>query len=293
MPLSHKNKGVYPSLLSGLMLIGLSPILIKLADAPGIITTFYRMAIGGIALTPFFLISILKNKTKLPKKGILLACLGGLLLGIDMALWTTGIVASNATLPTLVGNLAPLWVGIGAFFLFKEKQNLGFWGGVFISIIGIGLLVAKDLFQPGATLHGIVLGLLAGIFYAGYQLSTQAGRNHLNTISYLYISTIATAITAGILALLLGLDFNGYSSETWTYWLMMGIGIQVGGWFLINYAQGILPASVVSPTLLGQPIITAIIAMSFLGESFTIWHIAGGIVIIIGIYLVHFTRRRS
>lgn len=274
------------------MLIGLSPILIKLADAPGIITTFYRMAIGGIALTPIFIISRIRNKTTLPRKGILYACLGGLLLGADMALWTTGIVASNATLPTLVGNLAPLWVGIGAFFLFKEKQNLGFWLGVFISILGIGLLIAKDIMQPGATLHGIILGLLAGIFYAGYQLSTQAGRNHLNTISYLYISTLATAATAGILALIFRLNFTGYSNETWGYWVAMGLGIQVVGWFLINFAQGKLPASVVSPTLLGQPIVTAIIAMLFLGESFTVWHISGGIVIIIGIYLVHFTRSR-
>lgn len=287
---SHKSQGVYPALFSGLLLIGLSPILIKLADAPGIITTFYRMLIGALALTPIFIISQVKAKTRLPVKGVLFACLGGLMLGTDMALWTTGIVASNATLPTLVGNLAPLWVGIGAVLLFKEKQNLGFWIGLFVAILGIGLLVAKDLFQPGATLRGIILGLLAGVFYAGYQLSTQSGRNYLNTISYLYISTVATAITAAIYAVIFKLSFTGYSSETWGYWLAMGLGIQVVGWFLINYTQGILPASVVSPTLLGQPIITALIAMLFLNERFTIWHISGGVIIIIGIYLVHFTR---
>ena len=287
---SSENKGVYPALFTGLALIGLSPILIKLADAPGIITTFYRMLIGSIALTPIFIVARLKNKSPLPTKGIFLACLGGFLLGTDMALWTTGIVASNATLPTLVGNLAPLWVGIGAFFLFKERQNKGFWFGVAVAISGIILLVVKDLVQPGATLRGIILGLLAGIFYAGYQLSTQSGRNHLNTISYLFISTISTTIVAGIYALLFDLSFSGYSTETWGYWLIMGLGIQVLGWFLINYTQGILPASVVAPTLLGQPIITGLIAMVFLGERFTIWHITGGIVIIIGIYLVHFTR---
>jgi hypothetical protein len=55
----------YSALFGGLLLIGVSPILIKLADAPGIITTFYRMVIGGIALTPIFLIcTIIKRKRK-------------------------------------------------------------------------------------------------------------------------------------------------------------------------------------------------------------------------------------
>jgi drug/metabolite transporter (DMT)-like permease len=287
-----KNTHVYPALFTGLLLIGLSPILIKLAGAPGIITSFYRMFIGGIILTPIFLITLYRTKTKLPSKGILFATLGGVCLGTDMAFWTTGIMASNATLPTLVGNLAPLWVGISATFIFKEKQNIGFWAGVFLAITGIGILMAKDIMQPGATLKGIVLGLLAGIFYAGYQMFTQPGRKLLNTISYLYISTLATALTTAIYALIFQLEFTGYSNETWLYWIAMGIGIQVFGWFFINYSQGYLPASVVSPTLLGQPILTAIIAVFLLTERFTVWHIIGAIVIISGIYVVHFTRSK-
>ena len=285
-----KNSKIYPALFSGLLLIGLSPILIKLADAPGIITTFYRMLIGAILLTPVFIIHVIKKKPTVKTKGIVFASLAGLCLGTDMSLWVTGIVASNATLPTLVGNLAPLWVGIGAIVFFKEKQNRGFWSGLAVAIFGIGILIFKDLFQPGATLKGIILGFLAGIFYSGFHLFTQSGRKYLNTLVYLYFSTLATGLTAAIYGIALGVSFTGYSPETWGYWLAMGVGVQVFGWFLINYVQGILPASVVAPTLLGQPIITAIIAILFLGEKFTIWHITGGIVIVIGIYVVHFKR---
>jgi drug/metabolite transporter (DMT)-like permease len=283
----------YSALFGGLLLIGISPILIKLADAPGIITTFYRMVIGGIALTPIFVISYFQKKTKIPLKGLLIATLAGICLATDMAFWTTGIMTSNATLPTLVGNLAPLWVGIGAIVFFNERQNLGFWLGLSVAIFGIALLVAKDIFEPGATLKGIVYGLMAGVFYAGYQLFAQPGRKYLNTISFLYISTLSTALTAGMYGIIFQLDFTGYSSETWMFWLAMGILIQVGGWFLINYTQGILPASVIAPTLLGQPVITATIAIFVLSERFTIWHISGGMVIIVGIYLVHFTRGRK
>ncbi len=282
----------YPALFSGLMLLGVSPILIKLAGAPGIITTFYRMLVGTIALTPIFLWALMRGNLLLPRRGIMFALLAGVFLATDMAFWTSGIMASNATLPTLTGNLAPIWVGIGAILFFKEKQNVWFWAGLILAVIGVMCLIGKEILSPGATLKGIVYGLFAGIFYSGYQLCTQPGRKYLNTLAFLYLSTVATTVTSFVYALFFQLEFTGYAAQTWWYWLAMGLGIQVTGWFMINYSQGHLPASVVSPTLLGQPVMTAIIATFLLGESFTLWQIVGGIIIVAGIYLVHFTRGR-
>lgn len=248
------------------------------------------MLIGALALTPIFLVAFFRGKLLLPRRGMLFAILAGVFLATDMAFWTSGIMASNATLPTLTGNLAPIWVGIGAILFFKEKQNVWFWVGVILAVIGVMCLIGKDILSPGATLKGIVYGLFAGIFYSGYQLCTQPGRKHLNTLAFLYLSTVATTVTSFIYALFFQLEFTGYSTQTWGYWLAMGLGIQVAGWFMINYSQGHLPASVVSPTLLGQPVMTAIIATFMLGEIFSLWQITGGIVIVGGIYLVHFTR---
>lgn len=284
----------YVALIIGTFLIGLSPILIKEAGAPGMVTSFYRFMIGSIALTAPFLISRSRTEvnSKSFKRGVLFAVLAGFCLATDMALWTTGIMASNATLPTIVGNLAPVWVGLGAIFLFKEKQSLGFWLGLFLAIIGVVLLVAKDFMQPTGIFKGIVLGFFAGVFYAGYLLFTQPGRKHLSTMSYLFFSTLSTTTFAFIYVLIFGYELSGYSWHSWMLWLIMGIGIQVFAWYLINYSQGYLPASTVSPTLLGQPVITAIIAIMFLDEHLSEWHFIGGAVIITGIYVVHFSRRK-
>lgn len=290
---SEKNKP-FIALVTGTLLIGFSPILIKLADAPGMVTSFYRFMIGSIALTAPFLLSRKREKAvkSLSRRGLLFATLAGFCLATDMAMWTTGIVASNATIPTLVGNLAPVWVGLGALIFFREKQNLGFWLGLLLAIIGVSLLVAKDFMQPTGIFKGIVLGFFAGMFYAGYMLLTQPGRKYLSTINYLFFSTIATAIFALLYVIIFRLDFSGYSLQTWVLWLAMGVGIQVGAWYLINYSQGYLPASTVSPTLLAQPIITAIIAILFLNEYLTIWQLTGGAVIVLGIYIVHFSRNK-
>lgn len=293
MPGIKKISAPHLSLNLGVILIGWSPILIKLAHAPGIVTTFYRFIIGTSILLPIFLVARYRVKTKLPLKGILLSLAAGFCLATDMAFWTTGIVASNATLPTLVGNLAPVWVGIGALFIFKEKQSIGFWLGLLLSIGGMVLLLSDGSDQAEAGNKGILFGFVAGIFYSGYLLIAQTSRKLVDTISFLFITSVSTACFAFLYLIVFGYSFTGYDTYTWTLWIVMGLVLQVGAWFLINYSQGFLPASIVSPTLLGQPIVTGIIATALLKERFVPLQLLGALIIISGIYIVHFSRQNK
>jgi len=286
------NKKPYIFLILGAILIAFSPVLIKDAGAPGTITAFYRLLFGTITLIIPFTFSRVKSKEKLKSKGIVIAIFAGLCLAIDMAMWATGIMYSNAAMPTLVGNLAPLWVGIGAFLFFKERQTSKFWIGLLVALIGVTFLMIQDLYQPNGIFKGLILGLFAGMFYAGFMLLTQIGRRYLNTISYLFISSLATTIFLGIFVLIQDFEFVGYTSKAWTLFIVMGVMIQAGAWFLINYAQGYLPASLVSATLLAQPVLAGIIAFIMLGEKLTVWQILGGIIVVIGIYTVHFAKQK-
>jgi len=70
---------------------------------------------------------------------------------------------------------------------------------------------------------------------------------------------------------------------------MIGLALfsHLGGWLLITYAFGRLNASVVSVTLLGQPIVATLVAAPILGEVPGFWHITGGLITLAGIYIVH------
>ncbi|MBI9069407.1 MAG: DMT family transporter [Salinivirgaceae bacterium] len=286
------NTKSFLALIMGAILIAFSPVLIKMTGVAGTLSVFYRMFFGTLTLIIPFSIARFRSKTKLPIKGILIATLAGLFLSIDMAMWAAGIMASNAAMPTLVSNLAPLWVGIGAFFIFKERKSINFWTGLILALIGVSFLIIHDLYFPTGIFKGLILGLFSGMFYAGFMLLTQPGRKLLDTLSYLFISTAATAIFLGIFGLIQGLTFTGFATETWIIFIIMGIVLQAGAWFLINFAQGYLPASLVAPTLLTQPVLTAFIAFFMLGEMLTKWHVLGGIIVLIGIYMVHLKKKK-
>lgn len=279
----------YLALGLGLAIIGFSAIFIRLADAPGTVIGFYRMLFGSIILAIPFTRNV-RKQWPLPRKGLVLALIAGALFGADLAAWTSGVVLTGATLPTLFANTNPLWVGIGAWLLFKERLSPGFWLGLAIALSGAVLILGADLSADGPLNQGALLGLLAGVFYGGYFLVAQRGRAWLDATSFFWIGTLSSAIFLLIVNLILRQPFFGYSTSTWLNFLAQGLIIQGAGWFLVSYAQGYLPASLVSPTLLGQPVLTAFLAGPILGESLRSTDTIGGITVLIGIFLIHRSR---
>jgi drug/metabolite transporter (DMT)-like permease len=286
------NTKAFLALFGGLSFMCFAAIFIKTAHAPGIVTAFYRMAIGSLVLTVPFIVSLSKLKERISWKGILLAVLGGLCFAADMAFWSTGVVMSNATIPTLTANLAPLWVGFGSIIIFHQRHKPGFWVGLFIAMAGMVLLIHRDFDSNTKIETGALMGTVAGLFYGIFYLFSQSGRKLLNTLHFLYISTLSSALVLLTLMLIIGHDFKGYDSHTYLVFLGIGIGVQVCGWYLINYSQGYLPASTVAPTLLGQPVLTAFLAIWLLNEKLTIWHISGGLIVVAGVYIVHYSRSK-
>lgn len=283
-----RTPGPYLSLCSGVFIVGFSAIFIRQsAEAPATIIAFYRLAIGMAVMTVPYLLYMWKRKEYLPRRGIWLGLLAGVLFAFDIAVWATGVLLSGATMPTLMANTAPLWVALGGLLIFRETQTGIFWIGLLVAIAGAVIVMREDLLNSSQFGLGTFLGLVAAILYAGFYLVTQKGRKLLSTLSYFWITTTGATFTLLILNLVLQKPFTGYSAFTYFNFLMLGVIVQALGWILLNYVQGHLPASVVSPSLLGQPVITAFLAWQFLGEVFTIWHIIGGIFVLIGIYVVH------
>jgi len=281
------NVKAYVALSIGLISIGFAAIFISLADAPGTVSAFYRMAVATVLMVLPFAGHVRREPKPIPATGLKLALFGGALFAIDVGLWATGITLGGATNPTLMANTAPLWVGLGAFLFFGERRRGLFWFGLVMAMVGAAVVLGAATFRASEMGVGTLLGLLAAVFYGAYYLVTQRGRVYLSTLSYFWITTATAAGFLLLFTLLFGQPLGGYDTMTYIYFLALGIVAQTLGWMTINYAQGYLPASVVSPTLLGQPVATAIFAAILLGEQFTTWQVIGGVLVLLGVYLVH------
>ncbi|MDD5362685.1 MAG: DMT family transporter [Ignavibacteria bacterium] len=278
------NIKAYIALAVGIIFIGFSAIFVKMAGVPGMVSAFYRSLIAGVVLFPWWM---LKKKTVPGKSELKWIVTGGVFFAIDLALWNTSLLLTTAATATLLANNAPIWVGLGAMILFKEKLTYKYWLGLIIALFGMSVLVGFDAIRNLNFNGGDLLALTASLFYAVYLLTTQRARTKTDTLTFMSVSTLSTVIVLLVINLFAGSELTGFTLKTWTALLGLGLISHLGGWLLINYALGHMKASGVSVTLLSQAVVTALLAIPFLGEMPDINQIIGGVFVLTGIYLVN------
>lgn len=276
----------YITLAIGVSALSFSAMFVRWADAPGPVTGFYRLLISTILLTPLF-IRQQKQLKPIERKHLLFPILAGIFTAFDFAFWNSSLKYTTAANATLLGNTAPLWVALAALIIFREKLHGTFWLGLFFALIGAMLVMGSDFLHHPTLGLGDLMASVAAIFYAAYQLTTQRGRRYIDPFRYTWFVGVTAAIGMFIMNLILGNSLTGYSAQTWIIFFATAIVSQIIGYLAITYALGHLPASVVSPTLIGQPVLTAILAIPLLGEIPAAIQWIGGAIALAGIYIVN------
>ena len=278
-PLIH-----YLLLLFGVLCISWSAILVKLAGVSGFGSGFYRLFFGTVGIIPVWLYF---KKPITDLKGVKIAIICGILFACDIALWNTSIMLCKASISTLLANLAPVWVGIGALLFMKEKPTRTFWIGTFIAISGVTIIIGVSQVLEAKMNLGNGLAITASMFYGAYLITVRKGRNSLDTFSFTTISMISSTIVLGLICLFTSTPLWGFSTTSWLALITLGLIPQLLGWLAINQALGHIRPTVASVSLLSQSVFTALFSIPILGEMLTIQEIVGALVVLTGIYLVN------
>lgn len=281
---AHRPWFNYMLLLFGVVCISWSAILVKLAGISGFASAFYRMAFGLVAILPLW---FRFRKPVTDRHGVKIALLCGLLFASDIALWNTSIMLSKASISTLLANMAPVWVGLGALFVFKEHPGRVFWLGAAVALAGISIVMGLDKFSASDFSFGNLLSIIASMFYGAYLLITRKGRNTLDTFSFTFLSMVVSTVFLGLLCLVTGVPMGGFPAQTWWALAALGIVPQMLGWLAINYALAYIQPTVASVTLLSQSILTALFSIPLLGEFISTREMIGAFIALTGIYLVN------
>lgn len=282
------NKRILPyiALVAGILSLTLSAFFVRWADAPAPVFAFYRMGIGGLLITPLFIKS--GPRKQIPsRKLLLIPILGGLFTTFDLTLWNTGVQLTTVASATLLGNTAPIWVVLALWLIFKQKFTNKFWVGLVFALGGAAIVLGYDFFLRPHFGLGDTLALISGMFYGGYYLTTQYGRKSLGVVPYLWVVSLAATGSLLIVSLLMGFSITGYSLQTYGAFIGAGIVVQCIGYVSVAYALGHLPASIVAPTLIMQPVFSALLAIPMFGEHLLPIQWLGTAAVLTGIYLIN------
>jgi drug/metabolite transporter (DMT)-like permease len=276
----------YIALGIGILSLSFSAMFIRWADAPGPITAFYRLFFSVFILLPFFLPKI-KSNPSIRSRSVIFPLLSGLFTACDLGLWTSALSYTTASNATLLGNTSPLWVALGTWLILKQKLSPAFWRGLTFALLGAALIMGTDFILHPRFGIGDAMATFTGFFYGGYFLFTEKSRTQFDPVSHIWLVGIGASISLFVINMALGYSLTGYDRNTWLVFLVTTLVSQIIGYMSLAYALGHLPASVVSPTMILQPVVTTLLAIPLLGEIPSIWQGIGGVIALIGIFIVN------
>jgi len=272
------------ALLAGATFIALSPIFVRVSEAGPTATAFWRVTLAVPVLWILYWLEPNARSRRYSGKWLLLLAAGLAFVG-DLAFWHTSIKLTSVANSTLLANLASIFVTLAAWIFLRQRPTRLFLAGLGAALVGVTLLVHTSLEFSPTGLTGDALGVVTAMFYAGYLLAVKGLRDRGETT--LHLMAVTTTVTASVLfpvALATGEPMLPATTTGWLILLGLALVSHAAGQGLIAYALAHLPAAFSSVSLLFQPVVAALFAWLLLAEPLVPLQVAGGIIVLLGIY---------
>jgi len=280
----------FAALVLGATATALNPVFVRLSDLEPTASGFHRMAWA----LPVFWIWVGAETNGRPLRSAparssdrWLLALCGLFFAADLLALHWSIRLTAVANAILFLNAQPIYVVLGAWFLFGERPTLAFLGAVTAALTGVIIMVGESATLSNDRLLGDALGVFAGLCYAGYILTASRLRSHVTSAM---INTWTVSVACPLLfaaALLSGQSILPGSPNGWL--LMIGLGVisQAAGQGFIVWGLAHLSTSFSSVALLVAPVTSALFAWVFLAEAVSHQQIVGMGIVLAGIYLAN------
>ena len=273
-------------LIVGASAIAFAPIFVRVSEVGPVATAFYRMVLAVPALWLWLRWGGgTDDEPKLERREYLRLALAGFFFAGDMSLWHFSIHYTTIANATLLANLAPIFVTLFGYVLFKDRFTGLFLAGMGLAILGAVTLMGDSLQLSRQSFIGDLFGVVTAVFYASYILAVGRLRARLATRVIMFWSTLFCALFLLPLTWLSGESWLPQSTYGW--WMLIGLALtaQVFGQGLIAYALAHLPVAFSSVSLLFQPVVAALAAWVLFGEALGPLQGVGALVVLFGVAL--------
>ena len=286
--LKGKKPAINPAiaLFGGVLAISTGAILIRIAEeAPALVIAAYRVGIAAAIILPVALVKVRDELLSLSKADVIIAFTAGFFLAMHFAAFVSSLKFTSIANSVVLVNTSPLWVGIFAPLITKEKVKRVVILSIFMSIFGASIIGCDDYASENSALWGDCLALAGGFSMAGYLLMGKKLRQKLSLIAYITVCYGSSAIILWALVILLDFPIWGFSNQTVAAFFSMALLPQLLGHTCYNWALRYFSTSFVAVSLLGEPVGSIFLAYVLFHEGLTYMNVIGGLFILTAIYL--------
>lgn len=279
----------YLVLAIGILAVSSSAFLITFArqeHMPAVAIAALRLSIASLALAPFAWVRARAELQRLAPRDLALALVSGVFLGFHFAFWISSLDYTSVMSSIVLVSTNPLFVALASIVVLHEPLRRGTIAGIAVAVVGGALVGLTDLGRAGSeSLQGDALALAGAGAVSGYLIVGRSLRRRLSLLPYITLVYSTGAIVLLAMAWVMGIGLTGYSPLAYVLVVLLAAGPQLVGHSSYNWALKYLSATMITITILAEPVGATVLAVPILGQVPGPISLAGGALVLVGIYL--------
>jgi drug/metabolite transporter (DMT)-like permease len=275
-------------LVVAVLAVSTSAILVRWSEAPSTVKALYRVVFMTALVAPVAVTRDRGDLRSIGRRDLVVAAAAGAALAVHFAAWFESLEFTTVAASVTLVQTQPLFVAAGAAVLLGERVTRVTVGGILVAVVGVGVMSAGEAAAAGASdpLLGNTLAVTGAVAAAGYVLAGRSLRQRIALFPYVTVVYAACATVLLGVVLAQGHALLAYPPREWLLFLAMAVGPGLFGHTVVNWALEHLESSLVSVSLLGEPVGSTLLALWLLAEVPDAWTVVGGGVVLAGIYFV-------
>ena len=257
--------------------------------------SFFRWLLAFFILLPFTIKNIIEN-IRIYQKNLFMMILISI-LGVTIFNSFT-YVALQTTLvnnSSIMGGIAPVLILGFSWLIFKTKITHIQFLGIFFSLLGVFCIILKGNIYNLLNLYftpGDIWMFVAVLCWGLYSVLLKKIDKRLGQLPTLEIMIFIGLIFIFPFYFLESLEKGFYPNKVFDFYIIFYVAIFAGiiSFFCWNKGVSIIGANKAGLFLNLIPVFSSIWAISFLNESFSLFHIIGVIFVVFGIILANFKK---
>ena len=276
---------LYGGLLAGVIAVSWAAIFIRLAEAPALSVSAYRLLFAALPVGAAALLTRRAELLALNRRERVLLAVSGLALALHFATWIASLSRTTVASSVALVTTQPVWVALLALAALRERVSPRAVVAIAVATGGGLMIAGADVAVSGEALMGDGLAVAGAISGGVYFIIGRRVRPTLSLVGYVGVVYSIAAVALVLLAAGAGQPLGGFSGRTWLMLALLALVPQLVGHSLLNWSLRYLSAPFVSVVILGEPVLSTALAVPILGERPGMLRVVGGAVTLLGVYL--------
>ena len=261
-----------------------APLIKLIPEVPSVLVAASRLGFASLILLPLGW----RHRHAVGRQQPALVLAAGLCLALHFVSWIASLRYTSVASSVILVTLTPLLLVPAGYLVWGERPTRRLGLGIGLAIGG-SVCIAWNDFQlsPPQALYGDLLALGGAVMMAAYLVCGRLVRPSVPLPLYAGLVYACAAVCLWAVCLLSPVSILGYAGSAYLILLLLGLGPQLIGHTVVNWALAYLSPTIVAVILLAEPVGASLLAWLWLGESVSWLQGGGGALILTGIGLVN------